>query len=549
MKKFLIIIFTVFAVVIAGLFVYLQFFDANQYRGILVEKASEALGRAVTIDDINLTVALDKGVSLKLSGVAVADGPHFSDAPLLSAESVWLNVDVKRLISGQNLKVNSFKISDASINIRQHISDELRAITIDHFDFQAANIADGSAFPFNGALMALSEKQNITFNGKARVDSAAKQLSLTDVNLRSDLSTIAMDQLTQVVPQVKDLGVTDNLQGVIDLNLEELIVDDQTMPAVNMKGSFKNGSITLKELGVPIKEINADIGLADDVLTLKNIAARIYSGSVGGDVRLINIFQNPLVQVNVKCEQLLTEDLLDGKGLPVDLRGVMRAEVELAGLLAEIPAGLKGNVSFTMDEARIVDLNVLDVVFSHISFVPNLAEKVSGNLPGKYKEKLDVKDTELKIVYAEGKLVAGDLNYMVNVEADEFLAYLTGVFQLNQTIDNTTHVYIPKDLSDSLIQSVEELSALLDNQGRIHIPFKQYSGPVDRIEILPDLGQVGRRVIEQKGKQELRDAIYKALDIDTPSQNPSDKNTQPKQEKPIEQQLLDGLLNEIPLFK
>ena len=594
--KIFFIIFLVIGVILAAL---VMTFDANKYRPQISGQISKALGREVGIEDINLKVSLDKGVALKVKNVAIADDKRFSDGLFLSAGSVWLNIDLMKFIQGQGLQVaaieinspvinliendnkelnvatisqpatssdeidrkdssdeaidlavQSFVITDAKLTVKQHQGNIVRNITVDDFDFEASDIMQGESFPFKGRVQLLSNEQNVNFNGRALINPESKQLRFDDVELNFDIASFDMAQLYAAAPELKDAGIGSDLEGQVNLHLVQLIVEDGNMPAIDLRGKFREGKILLDVVGAPIEEINADLMVADDIVGFKNISAKLFSSFLKGDVLLENIFTQMSVDVDVDVDQLLIEDVLKGKGLPVDLRGVVSSGVDAKGPLTEKADLLNGNISADMAEAKLVDLNVLDVVLSKISFIPNLAEKVYANLSDKYKEKLNQKDTELKLVRINGKLGEGQVVYSVDVEADEILVYLTGVLGLDNNIRNNTHVYIPEELSASLVASVEELDVLLDQQGRLYIPFKPYDGPVDQIQVAPNLGEVTQRVIQERGKQELRNVIFKALDIEEePVNNDPEAEPEPKEEKSLEKELIEGILNEIPLFK
>jgi hypothetical protein len=55
----------------------------------------------------------------------------------------------------------------------------------------------------------------------------------------------------------------------------------------------------------------------------------------------------------------------------------------------------------------------------------------------------------------------------------------------------------------------------------MHIPFKSYRGPATKLMMLPDIENLSKLAVQNKGKQELRKAIFKALDLEEINESPS----------------------------
>jgi AsmA protein len=92
------------------------FINANQFRPVLEERLSAALGREVKIGDLKLSL-FSGGASA--SDVTVADDPAFSKDPFLRAKALAVGVELWPLITSRQLNVTSLTIDQPEISVLQ----------------------------------------------------------------------------------------------------------------------------------------------------------------------------------------------------------------------------------------------------------------------------------------------------------------------------------------------------------------------------------------------------------------------------------------------
>jgi len=202
---------------------------------------------------------------------------------------------------------------------------------------------------------------------------------------------------------------------------------------------------------------------------------------------------------------------------------------------------------------RIADVNLLKEALSKLSFFPDLANRIETNLPEKYKEVLNRKDTILGEVKIDMQIHSGALMIdQAEVNADGFLATAHGQLDLNQNLSLKADFYVESELSNSMVNTSEELSYLLDENKQIHISFKPYSGKLENFRMVPDVGDLGAAIIRNRGREELRKVIFKALDLDDrPVLEPSDgQEVAPEEQgQSPEEALIENILDMIPIFQ
>ena len=105
----IVVVLFVVAILIATMAV-----SANTFRPVLEAQLSQALGRQVTLGNLNFS--LFSG-SLVAKNIAVADDPAFSTTPFLQAKALHIGVEVWPLIFHRKLVVTSFTADEPAIHL------------------------------------------------------------------------------------------------------------------------------------------------------------------------------------------------------------------------------------------------------------------------------------------------------------------------------------------------------------------------------------------------------------------------------------------------
>ena len=114
--KILRIIGIVLAVIIVAALALPFFINANQFRPVLEERLTAALGREVKIGDLKLSI-FSGGASA--SDVTIADDPAFSKEPFLRAKTLAVGVELWPLIFSRQLNVTSLTVDQPEIALIQ----------------------------------------------------------------------------------------------------------------------------------------------------------------------------------------------------------------------------------------------------------------------------------------------------------------------------------------------------------------------------------------------------------------------------------------------
>jgi AsmA protein len=114
MKKILKIVAIVAAVLVVVVLVAPFFIPVDQFRSIIEEQASAALGRKVQLGNISLSLISG---SLSAENLSIGDDPKFSSAPFLTAKSLNVGVEMMPLIFSKSLNVTAVTIASPQVTL------------------------------------------------------------------------------------------------------------------------------------------------------------------------------------------------------------------------------------------------------------------------------------------------------------------------------------------------------------------------------------------------------------------------------------------------
>src|SRR5258707_11737854 len=114
MNKTLKIVLIVVGVLVVLVLVVPFLLPVNQFRPMIEEKASAALGRKVQLGNISLSLI---GGSLSAENLSIGDDPKFSSAPFLTAKSLNVGVEMMPLIFSKTLNVTGVTIASPRVTL------------------------------------------------------------------------------------------------------------------------------------------------------------------------------------------------------------------------------------------------------------------------------------------------------------------------------------------------------------------------------------------------------------------------------------------------
>lgn len=110
--------------VAAAIFVYT--FDANRYRGVVLEQLSRSVNRPVEAADLELQLL---PLRLRLNQVRIAEDPNFAGKDFIRAEAVLFDLSLWSLLRGRP-EVLALDLDQPSVNLRQNPDGQWNVATL-----------------------------------------------------------------------------------------------------------------------------------------------------------------------------------------------------------------------------------------------------------------------------------------------------------------------------------------------------------------------------------------------------------------------------------
>ncbi len=425
--------------------------------------------------------------------------------------------DVRDFDFGE-LLIRSARITDGTFIFTDHMATPVTMIPITHIELDISNVSMKARFPFEVKASVFSKRRNIFFSGLAQIDTRNNQVRIDDLKIQTDLSEMISGRLNTEIPSLTVIGLQGKNEGKLVIDVHQMILGEDGLLVLSSDGRLTDGKISFKDSPVPIEDLNTQFEVTESDVEITEMTMPLASGEIKMSGRVIEYLGEQKFFMNLNTTNIQLSELATQADFPVQLNGQIYAQFKLNGKGIDqksLATSLAGEGTGEIKNGRVVDVNILKLVLSKISFIPNLAGQIEANLPEKYKEKLKAKDTVLQKVEISAKIHQGTLFInRAEVNADGFLVIATGKMDFNQNLSLNADLYIPSDLSASMIAVTNELSYLLDEQKQIHIPFRPYSGKLANFQMYPDVEDIGKEIIRNRGKEELRKVIFKALDLD-----------------------------------
>jgi AsmA protein len=348
-KKLLTILGIVVVILLLAAVILPHVIDVNHFKPEIQTQITDALGRKVTIGNIELAI-FSGGV--KVDDVVIADDPNFSPSPFLQAKEVKVGVGLMALIFSHRLEVSSFTVTDPQVSLLRSPSGQWnfstmgaggakgkksenssaptniavaelkisngtivvgttgshqKAQTYKELDLEASDLSYTTQFPFKFSAKTPGDG-SVKLEGKAGpID--ATDAALTPLNATVDVKNFDLSAAGMVEP---NMGAA----GVIDFN-GNLSSDGKEM---NSKGSLKANKIKLKPAGSPAT-VPVDVDY-DTTYDLKKQAGTLKQG----DVHIGKALAKLTGSYDVAGTTPSLNMKMNGSGMPVaDLEGMLPA--------------------------------------------------------------------------------------------------------------------------------------------------------------------------------------------------------------------------------
>ncbi|MDP8213256.1 MAG: AsmA family protein [Candidatus Zapsychrus exili] len=390
-------------------------------------------------------------------------------------------------------------------------------ITLDKLDIEVLNFSFEDAFTVKAECALWSDKSNISLRSRAKFDDNNTQIRIDGLEIKTDLADISVDRAISDISFLSQLGIERNLVGKISVKVNQMILGKGGLLVLSSDGSLNDGKIKIKYLEYEIENVDVAFEATESDISINDLFMNVASGRIVGNLKVHEYLKEKDFTFNTRLEDLRLEELISDKISPVKIEGSVFGEIKGEGtgiVLEDVKRGLNATSVVRINNGKLVDINVLKLVLNKISIIPNLLERIFDSLDEKYKQILELKDTTIKKAKLDLDIKDGIFTFKeALVVMEGFLIKAKGEMDFEQNLKIATDFYIEEELSANLIAASKELSYLLNEKKQIHIPFQYYSGKLRDFRVFPNLEYLGKKIIKDGARQELKKAIFKALDL------------------------------------
>jgi len=564
MKILKIILISVFALVfllfIAAV-ILLKTFDINRYKGQIVSQAGTLLRRKVDFDKASLNISLRSGISLKVNNLVIGEDHAFGKEDFLFVKQAYFAVDVLKFLRKKEISVpgilidscrviiirakdgainaatlagtvnsqktaaplaipallvDSLTLKNASITYIDRTFEPELNILVSDLNAQVTRFSLFEAFPFSVEASVLSNKKNISVTGKAKVDLKTNQVIITELKGETELSLIALDKIPIVLPMTKGVVLPKSAKGKLVFSLAKLIAGPQGLVDMDALVSLENGSLSFKEIAVPVSDMQATMKITKDNILLDKASVKIGGGEIICSGKIQDYMLKQDFSFSAEAKNLKIQEIADQQASPVKAEGVISGLMKVKGL-GSTPEMVKNSLNaegeFSLEKTKLKDLNVLSVVLGKISPVPGLAQKIESSLPEALKQKLTraetmFTDTRIPVNFSGGRLLMKEAVLV----SEDFLFKASGQANLDATYSMEGAFLIQPALSSSMINAVPQLQYLLNGEKQIYLPLK-VKGKAADVQFDVDIEYIAKRLLEGQASTEINKAIDKVFRV------------------------------------
>lgn len=543
MKKILLFLVVLLLLAAAGGVIFLLTFDVNSLKPYLREQIEKQLGQPVEISDIGL--GWKNGIALNVDGLTVYKDAAKEETPVISVDSVSGHLDFNALLKSR-LEISSLTVDRLKLDLYRDLQGRIRGLDKIGADTNAsASAGQGLSLVFlikdiyvrNGEViyqdaavrdagpLALKDidihVQDVSLSGPITVEAGASfyssrsnlqasgtvQLNLLKQTvqfegwkLETDLGELDLAALQRDQPAFRDAGLN-KLEGRLSASLPALTLQDGVPGQTALDLNLSRGRVESTGFVLPFEGFDGRVEWAGNSLYLNSATLRLEQGQLVGSGSLKALDQDPVLDFNIIAKDIYLPQYVQVREGDPYLDGMMTLTFKgsaAALKTAGIDKTLQGQGLILVSNAVLKNINVLDQVFSSLSILPGLVNRLKSRLPEEYVSKFNSPDTPLKDVKLPFDLAQGKIFMnQIGVQAEQFQLEGRAEASLEGSVFANLMLRLDTYLTEALVRSVEELRYLSNPRGEMEIPLV-VKGTAPAIKPFPDLGYIGSKLAVAK---------------------------------------------------
>ncbi|MFH1776443.1 MAG: AsmA family protein [Candidatus Omnitrophota bacterium] len=594
LKFILISVFALLSVLIIAAIIFVASFDLEKYKPRIIAEIRKNIDRELSIERLKLFISPSLKAGLQAQGIVIQDSQEFSKDAFCKIGAINVGIDLMPLILKKEIHIAKTSVIKPQFNLiideagkiniplpetKEEEMDKKPAaqlpavffisgidikggrlsftqkntipplfVEISELDFRTEDISLASPIEFSGRVNIFAKEQNLDFSGRVRLDLTGQAVTLENVKINTYLDKLEISKLKQALPQLEILSSGDKISGRLGINIPALTFAEGKIGGLTGDLRLEKGGFLYHQYNKnPVEDINLKANINDDKLVIETLSLRFAAGEINLTGEVTGIYTLPVFNLTANAKNIDVGRLIPQDNLPTKFEGIVRMNMQVNGqgkLPEEILAGLAGAGDLYFNDAKLVNLNVLRTVLDKISILPGLVNVLTANLPQHYNDILMQKDTYFKKIEMTAKIKEKRINIINSaIESEIFSATAKGVLDFSLNLDLKADLYIPADLSESMISSEGNLGFLKVDDGGILVPFSA-KGTVPEIKVMPDIEYLTKKLAISKGQELIGGFLDKAFKKEISSDTETPKKEELQKQSP-EKEIIKGVLEGI----
>ncbi len=309
------ILLVLFIILLIGLFIFLENFDAAKYKPQIIQMASQALGRQVDFKDIDFKVSLNEGVRFYLSDFSIGENPDFGSGAFVSAGEITAGLDIFSFLAARQISIpnilirsprvniirnpkgvfnaqtlgkssqglpakgksspmniaafpafliKSFKIENAEVYFIDKSVQPGQKIAVTQLNLGVRNFSPINSFDISLDAAVLSAQTDLRVNGKIQLNLSKNEAKFTDTDVSIDLNQLPLDAL-KALALFKGIPVPQELNGQLKAKIKEAVVSDKGLNNLIIDVSLIGGEIVAPDIapGISLEAKHLDFSIGN----------------------------------------------------------------------------------------------------------------------------------------------------------------------------------------------------------------------------------------------------------------------------------------------
>ncbi len=553
MKKVLIFLVVLIVLVVGGAAVFLATFDADRYKGVIIETLEKSLGEKVSIGHIGL--GWRGGLAFEISNLAISPDELAQRTPGIKLESASAQIRLLPLLK-KDVQITSFRLDRPSIKAERLSDGTLLLGGIDFskktgsapapggaaggaektpfkFSVDSIRIRDGNfafidrtgalaapvevndldldvknfsltePFSFEAAASVFGRGQNVKLSGRARIGKDGAATQIENFVVRTDLSELDTAKLSALLPALRELK--SRPEGLLTAEVEYLELAPGALATAKGRMTLKKGKLAFAAMESPVEDIDLAASFAHYEAVVDHLSARTAGGQIKLAGKVSGLDADPVLTLRGSAAGLSLAELVRAANPDApQLNGHVNVDFEgqAQGLAWQsISRTLNGRARVRMDDGVLLNYNLLRELISKISMIPGAESAFQTNFPQIYQQRMNERSTVLRPLDLQARIVNGIFVFQeLRIDTDYALINGAGQVGLDRRLDVRANLIVNQEISRAAAGAFNPVQLLFNNAGEIVIPLTM-QGMLPQIRVLPDTQYVAQKLLSGKAQE------------------------------------------------